>query len=51
MDALQSQAMAQAQQRRRDAHKQALQAALADLLKTSLVIVWSAEKRLRRRGC
>ena len=28
MDALQSQAMAQAQQRRRDAHKQALQAAL-----------------------
>ena len=31
MDALQSQAMAQAQQRRRDAHKQALQAALRRL--------------------
>ena len=31
MDALQSQAMAQAQQRRRDAHKQALQAALRSL--------------------
>ena len=31
MDALQSQAMAQAQQRRRDAHKQALQAALCRL--------------------
>ena len=31
MDALQSQAMAQVQQRRRDAHKQALQAALRRL--------------------
>ena len=31
MDALQSQAMAQAQQRRRDVHKQALQAALRRL--------------------
>ena len=31
MDALQSQAMAQAQQRRRDARKQALQAALRRL--------------------
>ena len=32
MDALQSQAMAQAQQRRRDAHKKALQAALHRLV-------------------